>query len=128
MLSDAPPAAGTTDSSAVALSAVGAPLNIGTALLETSSFGSASNGDLPKDQAQDDRQSMSFDSAPLAGDLECFGYPVVRLNLECDKPITSLAVRLTEVSPTSGTSHLVSYTFFNLVVRGASFHISMVDF
>jgi len=116
-LSDAPPTPGKLASSASDFSAVGAPLNIGTALLETSSFGSAANSDLPRDQRDDDRQSMTFDSAPLAADLECFGYPVVRLNLECDKPITSLAVRLTELSPDTGASHLVSYTFFNLAYR-----------
>lgn len=117
VLSDATPAAGRVDSGATDLTGAGAPLNIGTALLETSSFGSAPNSDLPRDQSEDDRQSITFDSAPLAGDLECFGYPVVRLNLECDTPISSLAVRVTEVSPESAASHLVSYTFFNLVYR-----------
>ena len=116
-LSPTPPPAGVTDSNAVALSAVGAPLNIGTAMLETSSFGAAGNPDLPRDQSEDDKKSITFDSSPLSEDLECFGYPTVRLNLECDRPITALALRLTEISPTTGASHLVSCTFFNLVYR-----------
>jgi hypothetical protein len=100
-----------------ALTVAGTPLATGTTVLETSSFGHAGNDDLPGDQNQDDHQSILFDSAPLPADLECFGYPEVRLNIECDKPIASLAVRVTEVSPATGESHLVSYSFFNLVYR-----------
>ena len=116
-LAPTPPPPGVHDSRALDLSAVGAPLNIGTALIETSSFGSAANPDLPRDQTADDKQAITFDSAPLSTDLECFGYPTVRLNVEADKPITALVVRLAEISPTTGASHLVSYTFFNLVYR-----------
>ncbi len=104
-------------SSTKAMTVVGTPLTMGTSMLETSSFGAAGNSDLPGDQGPDDQQSISFDSAPLTDDLECFGYPVAKLNIECDKPIASLIIRLTEVSPTSGQSHLVSYTFFNLAYR-----------
>jgi predicted acyl esterase len=104
-------------SDSAALTVAGTPLTMGTSMLETSSFGAAGNGDLPGDQSTDDHQSIYFDSAPLAEDLECFGYPMAKLNVECDKPIASLVIRLTEVSPDSGQSHLVSYTFFNLAYR-----------
>ena len=72
-LAPTPPPPGCTIPSALDLSAVGAPLNIGTALIETSSFGSAANPDLPRDQTADDKQAITFDSAPLSTDLECSG-------------------------------------------------------
>ncbi|MFE2181149.1 CocE/NonD family hydrolase [Streptomyces sp. NPDC059455] len=89
-------------------------IRLGTTLLETSSFGECSNADLPGDQNRDDHRSIFFDSAPLDRDLECFGYPLTRLNLECDRPLASVAIRLSEVSPQTGASHLVTYRFFNL--------------
>lgn len=92
-------------------------ITLGTSMLETSSFGEADNDDLPGDQSADDARSIYFDTEPLSLDLECFGYPTVRLNLECDKPLASLAVRLCEVSPQTGKSHLVTYAFFNLCYR-----------
>lgn len=94
-----------------------AALTLGTSLLETSSFGDCDNNDLAADQSQDDRRSIFFDSDPLVGDLECFGYPTVRLNLKCDQPLSSLAIRLSEVSPRTGKSHLVTYRFVNLCYR-----------
>jgi uncharacterized protein len=92
-------------------------LMMGTAALETSSWGSCANGDLPGDESGDDLRSIHLDSEPLAQDLECFGYPVVNLNLECDKPRAVLAIRLSEVSPETNESHLVTYRFFNLCYR-----------
>jgi uncharacterized protein len=91
-------------------------LTLGTSMLETSSWGEESNDDLPGDQTADDTASLYFDSEELTQDLACFGFPYVRLNLECDKPLASIAVRLCEVSP-NNKSHLVSYRFFNLCYR-----------
>ena len=68
---------------------------------------------MPRDQRATDRRSLYFDSAPLASDLACFGYPEVTLALECDRNPAAIAVRLCEVSP-SGRSHLVTYRFWNL--------------
>ncbi len=88
-----------------------------TNMPEIESWGDCSIADLPGDQAEADRQSVVFDSDPLAEDLDCFGYPTVKLNLSCDKPLTCLAVRLCEVPPDSEKSHLVCYRFFNLCYR-----------
>jgi len=88
-----------------------------TTMLETSSYGSCGNDDLPGDQEKPDRQSLHFDTAPLAENLDCFGYPEASLTLSCDKPLASIAVRLCEVSPWTEASHLVSYRFFNLCYR-----------
>lgn len=89
-----------------------------TAMLETSSFGSCGNDDLPGDLAASDESSIHFDSDALSSSLDCFGYPTANLNLSCDQELASIAVRLCEVSPDTGASHLVTYTFFNLCYRG----------
>jgi predicted acyl esterase len=89
---------------------------LGTSALETSSWGECMNDDLPGDTGADDRRSISLDSDPVEQDFACFGYPGVELNLECDKPVASLAIRLCEVSP-DGSSRLVTYTFLNLCAR-----------
>jgi uncharacterized protein len=94
-----------------------ADIMLGTSMLETSSFGDEENDDLPGDQSEDDARSIYFETYPLAQDFDCFGYPTVRLNLECDKSIASIAVRLCEASPKSGRSSLVTFTFFNLCYR-----------
>lgn len=92
-------------------------LVINREMLETGSWGICSIEDIPGDQTEADHQSLVFDSEPLAGDLDCFGYPEVKLNLSGDQPLTCLALRLCEVSPDSGKSHLVCYRFFNLCYR-----------
>jgi uncharacterized protein len=89
-------------------------------VLETSSWGECGNDDLPGNQASFDRASLYFDSGPLPKDLDCFGYPIVTLNITADRPIAALAIRLNEVSPKTGASHLVGYRFYNLADRGAS--------
>lgn len=88
-----------------------------TRMLETSSYGHCGNDDLPGDQDEADARSLRFDTAPLTQDLDCFGYPEARLTLSCDAPLACVAVRLCEVSPLTGSSHLVSYRFFNLCYR-----------
>jgi predicted acyl esterase len=93
------------------------PLVLATAMLETSSWGECGNDDLPGDQRSADLASLYFDSEPLADDVDVFGYPAVHLRLAADAPIVSLAVRLCEISPTTGASHLVTYRFFNVAYR-----------
>lgn len=89
-----------------------------TEMLETSSWGECGNDDLPGNQTPFDLQSLHFDSDPLEADLDCFGFPEVALTLSVDRPIASLALRLNEVSPTTGAANLVTYRFFNLAYRG----------
>jgi uncharacterized protein len=94
-------------------------LLFGTAMLETSSFGSSGNNDLPGNLAGADKRSLYFETSALAEDFDCFGYPTATLNLTCDKPVAAIAVRLCEVSPTQAV-HLVTYSFFNLCYRDGS--------
>ena len=88
-----------------------------TKMYETSSWGECGNDDLPGDQANADSKSIHFDSDPLPEDLDCFGRPMVELNLSCTTSLASVAVRLCEISPDTGASHLVTYRFFNLSYR-----------
>ena len=90
---------------------------LGTSMLESTSWGECDNDDLPGNMRDDDRRSLYFDSAPLESDLACFGYPEVTLALECGGGPAAIAVRLCEVSPTTGKSHLVTYRFWNLAYR-----------
>lgn len=92
-----------------------------TNMFETSSWGTCASPTFAGDQRRPDEQSLFFDSAPLEADMDCFGYPEAQLNLASDQPITSLAVRLCEISPETGASHLVTYTFFNLCYRNGDF-------
>ena len=94
------------------------PLVLDTEMLETSSWGECGNDDLPGDQARFDKASLYFDSEPLPDDLDIFGYPTVALTLAVDRPTASLSIRLCELEPETGASHLVTYRFYNLAYRG----------
>jgi predicted acyl esterase len=107
---------GKKPSSHATLLSSGQPV-LDTEMLETSSWGECGNDDLPGNQASFDRASLYFDSDPLREDLDVFGAPVVTLTLSADRPIAALAIRLNEVSPRTGASHLVCYRFCNLADR-----------
>jgi hypothetical protein len=74
------------------------------------------NIELPKDQTADDKQSLTFDSAPLGAAVEILGNPVVRIRVKSDQPVAKLAVRLNEVKA-DGRSWNVSYGLLNLTHR-----------
>jgi putative CocE/NonD family hydrolase len=90
---------------------------LGTDVLETSSWGECENPDLPGDQRTNDRRSLSFDTPPLAGDLACFGRPLVRLVMRSTRAIASIAVRLCEIEPLTGRSHMVTWNLWSLAYR-----------
>jgi putative CocE/NonD family hydrolase len=46
------------------------------------------------DQREDDAGSLLFETAPLDDTIEILGAPVVTLDIECDKAVANLAVRL----------------------------------
>ncbi len=70
------------------------------------------------EQTPDDRNSLVFDSAPLAHDLEILGYPLAKIRVSADVPVAQIAVRLTEVTP-EGKSWLVTYNLLNLTRRAS---------
>jgi putative CocE/NonD family hydrolase len=71
---------------------------------------------LPIEQSSDDLKSLTFDSEPLAGNLEILGYPVARIRVSADAPVAKLVVRVTEVTA-DGKSWLVTYGLKNLTHR-----------
>lgn len=73
-------------------------------------------GEMPRDQREDDGRSLAFSSAALDAPLEILGAPVLRLRVASDSPIALLAVRLCDVAPT-GASNLVTYGLLALTHR-----------
>lgn len=72
--------------------------------------------DLPGDQRATDGGSLVFDSEPLDGPLELLGAPVVELELESDREVAQVAVRLMDVAP-DGAATRLSYGLLNLTHR-----------
>jgi hypothetical protein len=73
---------------------------------------------LPTDQRIDDARSLSYDSPPLSADLEILGAAAVVLEVEVDKPVAFLSVRLNEVAP-DGVSRRVCFGMLNLTHRNS---------
>jgi hypothetical protein len=71
---------------------------------------------LPGEQSADDAQSLVFETAPLAADLEILGRPSLALRLSSDASAAHIAARLTEVKA-DGRSWLVAYALKNLAHR-----------
>ncbi|MEO8855858.1 MAG: CocE/NonD family hydrolase, partial [Burkholderiaceae bacterium] len=72
--------------------------------------------EFPGDQRRDDACSLTFDSAPLAKDIDLVGAAVLQLKLSVDRPVAHIAVRLNAVLPDGAVSRL-SYTTLNLCHR-----------
>lgn len=63
---------------------------------------------------QDDGASLCFTSKPLENDITLFGFPHIQLALSSDKAYGQVIVRLCIISPTDGTSILLSRGVLNL--------------
>lgn len=72
-----------------------------------------------RDQREDDARSLVFDSPPLEEALSLLGAPTLDLDLEIDRPVGFLVVRLNEVSP-DGVSSRLCYGVLNLTHRNGS--------
>ncbi|MDX6548163.1 MAG: uncharacterized protein QOG33_1713 [Gaiellales bacterium] len=72
--------------------------------------------DLPPDQRADDGRSLVFDSDPLTAPLAILGQPAVRLELESDRALAMVAVRLCDVAE-DGASTLITRGLLNLAHR-----------
>ena len=77
--------------------------------------------EFPGDQRHDDAGSLTFDSAPLARDIDIVGAAVLHLQVSADKPVAQVAVRLNQVWPDGAVSRL-SYAVFNLCHRDGHEH------
>lgn len=71
---------------------------------------------LPRDQTPDDKRSVTFDSTPLARDIDILGNVLARIRLSSDQPVAKIAVRLNELTP-DGKSWNVTYGLLNLTHR-----------
>lgn len=76
-------------------------------------FGQA---EMPGDQTADDARSLTWEMAPLTGDLDLLGVPVVRLRVAADRPVAQVAVRLNKVMP-DGKAWRLAYGLLNLTHR-----------
>ena len=70
----------------------------------------------PLDQRLDDGGSLTFETVPLAADVEILGAPALTLHVAADRPQANLAVRLCDVHP-GGESTRVTYGALNLCHR-----------
>ena len=92
------------------------PLSVGLFAGKWCSY--AESTDLPSDQREEDGGSLIFDTLPLAEDLEILGSPRVELELSSNKPIASVAVRISDVAP-NGRATRVTYGLLNLTHRNS---------
>lgn len=72
--------------------------------------------DLPHDQRDDDGGALTFQTACLGEALEICGQPELELELEADRPVAMVAVRLCDIAPDDKSTR-VSYGLLNLTHR-----------
>jgi len=74
--------------------------------------------DLPSDQREEDGGSLIFDTLPLEEDLEILGAPTLELEISSDKPVATVAARISDVAP-NGRATRVTYGVLNLTHRNS---------
>jgi len=82
--------------------------------------------ELPDDQRDDDKSSLTFDSAPLSERRELLGRPEVRICVASNRPRAVVAARLCDVAP-DGSSALVSWGMLNLTHRESDEYPSALE-
>ena len=92
------------------------PLSVGLFAGKWCSY--AESTDLPSDQREEDGGSLIFDTLPLEEDFEILGSPKVELELSSNKPIATVAVRISDVAP-NGRATRVTYGLQNLTHRNS---------
>jgi putative CocE/NonD family hydrolase len=93
------------------------PLSVGLFAGKWCSY--AAGPDLAHDQREEDGGALVFDSARLQEGIEILGAPVVELDLQSDKPIAMVAVRLSDVGEDDKATR-VTYGLLNLTHRNSS--------
>jgi putative CocE/NonD family hydrolase len=78
--------------------------------------GDGGPADLPGDQRPEDGASLCWDSAPLPERLELLGSAAAVLELESDRPLALVVVRLCDVAPDGGSA-LIARGLLNLTHR-----------
>jgi putative CocE/NonD family hydrolase len=82
--------------------------------------------DLPPDQRAEDGRSLVFDTLPLDEPLAILGQPAATLELQADRPLALVAVRLCDVAP-DGASTLITRGLLNLTHRDDHEHPRPLD-
>ncbi len=77
--------------------------------------------DLPHDQRQEDGGALTFDSEPLAEELEILGAPVLDIEFSSTQPVGMMAVRLSDVAPDDKATR-ITYGLLNLTHRNGHDH------
>ncbi|MFP3883689.1 MAG: CocE/NonD family hydrolase [Actinomycetota bacterium] len=93
------------------------PLTVGLFAGKWCSY--ASGPDLAHDQRQEDGGALVFESHPLSDAGEILGAPTAELEVEVDRPVAQVAVRLSDVAP-DGEATRVTYGLMNLTHRTGS--------
>jgi putative CocE/NonD family hydrolase len=87
------------------------PLSVGQFAGKWASY--SAPPDLPYDQREEDGGSLVFDTDPLAERVEILGSPSVRLEFSADRPVATVAARLSDVAE-DGRATRVTYGLLNL--------------
>lgn len=98
---------------------VQSPLGLGLFAGKWCSYADAP--DLPHDQRQEDGGGLVYDSPILEASLEILGEPIVELDIESNRSVAMLAVRLSDIRPDQQTTR-VTYGVLNLTHRDGSEH------
>ena len=81
----------------------------------------AAGPDLAHDQREEDGGALVFDTDPLPEKVEILGAPEVELVLESNRPLSMIAVRLSDVAPDDKATR-VTYGMLNLTHRNSRTH------
>ena len=92
------------------------PLSVGLFAGKWCSY--AESTDLPSDQRDEDGGSLIFDTPPLEKDLSILGSASLELELSSNKPIATVAARISDVAP-NGRATRVTYGLLNLTHRNS---------
>src|SRR5690606_38899383 len=93
---------------------VQSPLSVGLFAGKWCSYSAAP--DLPYDQREEDGGALVYQSEPLAATLAVLGAPVREMELEADRPVAMVAVRLSDVLPDDRATR-ITYGLLNLTHR-----------
>ena len=90
------------------------PLSVGLFAGKWCSYSAAP--DLPHDQREEDGGALVFQSLPLREPVEILGAPQLEVEIEVNRPLAMLAVRLSDVAPDDKATR-VTYGLLNLTRR-----------
>ena len=94
---------------------IASPVTAGADSGRWSGYGGAA-AELAVDQRREDAHALSFDTPPLADDIEFLGAPVVELSASLDASRANVTARLCDVAP-DGSSTLITWGTLNLAHR-----------